>query len=112
MLILLYLELANLASIYLISVWVLTGIAGLKDVTNPDGEKDDTQQTFWYLNLKTISVSDHVTLRAFLLCLCHVHRRLAETLKYLYLIFSPDDVVPLDKYVLNTEAHPLLIWEH
>ena len=47
------------------------------------GGKDDTQQTFW----------------------------LAETLKYLYLIFSPDDVVPLDKYVLNTEAHPLLIWE-
>ena len=37
--------------------------------------------------------------------------RLAETLKYLYLIFSPDDVIPLDKYVLNTEAHPLLIWE-
>jgi hypothetical protein len=40
------------------------------------GGKDDTQQTFW----------------------------LAETLKYLYLIFSPDDVVPLDKYVLNTEV--------
>jgi hypothetical protein len=53
--------------------------------------------------------SDHVTLSAF-----HASRvccRLAETLKYLYLIFSPDDVVPLDKYVLNTEAHPLLIWE-
>lgn len=34
---------------------------------------------------------------------------LAETLKYLYLIFSPDDVLPLDKYVFNTEAHPLLV---
>ncbi|GJN73287.1 mannosyl-oligosaccharide alpha-1,2-mannosidase [Purpureocillium lilacinum] len=32
---------------------------------------------------------------------------LAETLKYLYLLFSPDDVLPLDKMVLNTEAHPL-----
>ncbi|UNI21173.1 Mannosyl-oligosaccharide 1,2-alpha-mannosidase [Purpureocillium takamizusanense] len=32
---------------------------------------------------------------------------LAETLKYLYLLFSPDDVLPLDKVVLNTEAHPL-----
>ncbi|KAF4123429.1 mannosyl-oligosaccharide alpha-1,2-mannosidase [Geosmithia morbida] len=30
---------------------------------------------------------------------------LAETLKYLYLLFSPDDLLPLDKVVLNTEAH-------
>lgn len=32
---------------------------------------------------------------------------LAETLKYFYLIFSPPDVISLDEYVLNTEAHPL-----
>jgi len=32
---------------------------------------------------------------------------LAETLKYLYLLFSPADVIPLDQWVLNTEAHPL-----
>ncbi|KIW76384.1 hypothetical protein Z517_11130 [Fonsecaea pedrosoi CBS 271.37] len=32
---------------------------------------------------------------------------LAETLKYLYLIFSPPDLISLDDYVLNTEAHPL-----
>ena len=31
---------------------------------------------------------------------------LAETLKYLYLIFTDDDVLPLDKWVFNTEAHP------
>ncbi|OQV05268.1 hypothetical protein CLAIMM_10038 [Cladophialophora immunda] len=31
---------------------------------------------------------------------------LAETLKYLYLIFSPPDLISLDDYVLNTEAHP------
>ena len=31
----------------------------------------------------------------------------AETLKYLYLLFSPNDLLPLDKIVLNTEAHPL-----
>lgn len=24
----------------------------------------------------------------------------------MYLLFSPDDVLPLDKVVLNTEAHP------
>lgn len=32
---------------------------------------------------------------------------LAETLKYFYLLFSTFDVVSLDEYVLNTEAHPL-----
>jgi len=32
---------------------------------------------------------------------------MAETFKYLYLLFSPNDALDLDKYVLNTEAHPL-----
>ncbi|KAF7194685.1 Mannosyl-oligosaccharide 1,2-alpha-mannosidase [Pseudocercospora fuligena] len=32
---------------------------------------------------------------------------LAETLKYLYLLFSPVDYLPLDKVVFNTEAHVL-----
>lgn len=31
----------------------------------------------------------------------------AETFKYLYLLFSPPGVISLDKFVLNTEAHPL-----
>ncbi|ORY10330.1 glycosyl hydrolase family 47-domain-containing protein [Clohesyomyces aquaticus] len=31
---------------------------------------------------------------------------LAETLKYFYLIFSPPDMISLDDWVLNTEAHP------
>lgn len=35
---------------------------------------------------------------------------LAETLKYFYLLFGSDDVLPLDKYVFNTEAHPLPIF--
>ncbi|KAJ3407607.1 Mannosyl-oligosaccharide 1,2-alpha-mannosidase IB [Chytridiales sp. JEL 0842] len=37
---------------------------------------------------------------------------LAETLKYLYLIFAPDDVIPLEKYVFNTEAHPISVRGH
>jgi mannosidase alpha-like ER degradation enhancer 2 len=32
---------------------------------------------------------------------------LAETLKYLYLLFAPDGTLDLDKVVFNTEAHPL-----
>ena len=35
---------------------------------------------------------------------------LAETLKYFYLLYSEPDLVSLDDFVLNTEAHPLK-WE-
>ncbi len=45
------------------------------------GEKDDMMQSFF----------------------------LAETLKYFYLLYSPSSVIPLDKWVFNTEAHPLRI---
>mmetsp|Transcript_14109 Transcript_14109/g.27850 ORF Transcript_14109/g.27850 Transcript_14109/m.27850 type:complete len:452 (-) Transcript_14109:11-1366(-) len=60
------------------------GYVGVRDVRSNTPPLDDTQQTFW----------------------------LAETLKYLYLLFCDDDVIPLDKYVFNTEAHPLKIWKH
>jgi len=36
---------------------------------------------------------------------------LAETLKYLFLLFTDEDILPLDKWVFNTEAHPLPIFE-
>ncbi|KXN80800.1 Endoplasmic reticulum mannosyl-oligosaccharide 1,2-alpha-mannosidase [Leucoagaricus sp. SymC.cos] len=36
---------------------------------------------------------------------------LAETLKYLYLLFDDTDIIPLDKWIFNTEAHPLPIFE-
>lgn len=49
------------------------------DVTSPEASKSDSMESFW----------------------------LAETLKYFYLIFHDIDVVSLDDYVLNTEAHPL-----
>ena len=34
---------------------------------------------------------------------------MAEVLKYLYLLHADDDVLPLDQWVLNTEAHPLRV---
>lgn len=55
------------------------GYAGLKDVNT--GQKNDSQESFF----------------------------LAETLKYLYLVFSEDDLINLDEFVFNTEAHPLRI---
>ncbi|KAJ0399297.1 hypothetical protein ATCC90586_005220 [Pythium insidiosum] len=57
------------------------GYAALKDVTVVPAPLEDKQESFF----------------------------LAETLKYHYLLQCPDDVIPLDKYVFNTEAHPLLI---
>lgn len=35
---------------------------------------------------------------------------LAETWKYLYLVFSDKDPIPMDQFVLNTEAHPFPIF--
>eukprot|EP00250_Pteridium_aquilinum_P012694 c20880_g1_i1 orf=430-2277(+) len=56
-----------------------SGYVGLRDVNS--GVKDDKMQTFF----------------------------LAETLKYLYLLYSPSDLLPLDKWVFNTEAHPIRV---
>lgn len=66
-------------SIELLSAQVEAGYAGLRDVTQLPPQHDDKQQSFF----------------------------LAETLKYLFLLFGPNDVLPLDQWVLNTEAHPL-----
>jgi hypothetical protein len=59
------------------------GFSGIKDVTVATPEHDDAMQSFF----------------------------LAETLKYLYLLYSPKTLLPLDKYVFTTEGHPLLIWK-
>nr|XP_019703683.1 mannosyl-oligosaccharide 1,2-alpha-mannosidase MNS2 isoform X2 [Elaeis guineensis] len=56
-----------------------SGYVGLKDVNT--GAKDNMMQSFF----------------------------LAETLKYLYLLFSPPSFISFDEWVFNTEAHPLRI---
>ena len=63
------------------SVQVEHGYAGLRDVRKAPPKHDDTQQSYF----------------------------LAETLKYLYLMFSDPDTMSLDEWVFNTEAHPLRI---
>ncbi|KAH8846867.1 hypothetical protein MCOR03_002956 [Pyricularia oryzae] len=55
--------------------------AALADCTVKDPKKSNSMESFW----------------------------LAETLKYFFLLYSEPDVVSLDEYVLNTEAHPLRI---
>eukprot|EP00027_Filamoeba_sp_ATCC50430_P001130 CAMPEP_0168557680 /NCGR_PEP_ID=MMETSP0413-20121227/9556_1 /TAXON_ID=136452 /ORGANISM="Filamoeba nolandi, Strain NC-AS-23-1" /LENGTH=602 /DNA_ID=CAMNT_0008588731 /DNA_START=65 /DNA_END=1873 /DNA_ORIENTATION=- len=53
--------------------------SGIKDVTKEQPLQNNSMQSFFF----------------------------AETLKYLYLLFSDDSVVDLNKYVFTTEAHPL-----
>lgn len=59
--------------------------SGIEDVTAPKANivHDDLQQSFF----------------------------MAETLKYLYLLFSPEGTLPIDEWVFNTEAHPLRVWK-
>lgn len=58
-----------------------SGLRSVNDVRSSGGNFDGCQQSFF----------------------------LAETLKYLYLIFNEDEVISLDEFVFNTEAHPLMI---
>lgn len=60
---------------------VEAGYSGIHNVYDENSQKDDVQQSFLT----------------------------AETFKYLYLIFSEDDLLPFERWVFNTEAHPLPI---
>jgi len=57
------------------------GFTGIQNVYLENSRQDDVQQSFF----------------------------IAETLKYLYLIFSDNSLMSLDEWVFNTEAHPLPI---
>ncbi|ORY09726.1 glycosyl hydrolase family 47-domain-containing protein [Clohesyomyces aquaticus] len=54
------------------------GNSAIDDVTKTSPELNDEMESFW----------------------------LAETVKYFYLLFADENVVSLDEWVLNTEAHP------
>uniref|UniRef100_A0A8C9W858 alpha-1,2-Mannosidase n=1 Tax=Scleropages formosus TaxID=113540 RepID=A0A8C9W858_SCLFO len=60
---------------------VEAGFSGIRDVYATTVSHDNMQQSFF----------------------------LSETLKYLYLLFSDDDLLSLEDWVFNTEAHPLPI---
>jgi mannosyl-oligosaccharide alpha-1,2-mannosidase len=57
------------------------GNAAIKDVMQSVPEHEDSAESFWF----------------------------SETLKYFYLIFSGPDLVSLDEWVFNTEAHPFRV---
>ncbi|KAF8609188.1 glycoside hydrolase family 47 protein [Ceratobasidium sp. AG-I] len=55
-----------------------TGVAGIYDVRSTNSSYIDQTESFFF----------------------------AEVMKYIYLTFAEPDVIHLDKYVINTEAHP------
>ncbi|PSR83661.1 hypothetical protein PHLCEN_2v5668 [Hermanssonia centrifuga] len=57
--------------------------ASIKNVNQIPTPKDDTMPSFFF----------------------------AETLKYAYLLFTDEDLVPLDKWTFNTEAHPFPVFK-
>lgn len=63
-------------------LWTSYGYASLKDVRRESKHYIDKMESFF----------------------------LAETLKYLFLLQDPDHNIKLDRYVFNTEAHPLSIF--
>ncbi|KAF9446193.1 glycoside hydrolase family 47 protein [Macrolepiota fuliginosa MF-IS2] len=58
------------------------GYASLRSVERSPGRKEDSMPSYF----------------------------LAETLKYLYLMFKEEELIPLDQWVFNTEAHPLPVF--
>jgi mannosyl-oligosaccharide alpha-1,2-mannosidase len=54
------------------------GHSAIMDVTTTAPSQDNSMESFW----------------------------IAETLKYFYLLFSDEELISLDEWVLNTEAHP------
>ena len=59
------------------------GYGALRDVHNPGAGVDDRMESFF----------------------------IAETIKYLYMVQDPDKPIDLTKYVFNTEAHPMKIFD-
>jgi len=55
--------------------------SGIRGVNRPNPEHNNVQESFFY----------------------------SETLKYLYLLFTPNSTIDLKSYVFNTEGHPLKI---
>jgi mannosyl-oligosaccharide alpha-1,2-mannosidase len=58
------------------------GFSGINDVNQVPPQHNNRQESFFF----------------------------AETLKYAFLIFSPEQTLSLDEFVFNTEAHPMRIW--
>ncbi|KAF7330403.1 alpha-1,2-Mannosidase [Mycena venus] len=91
-------------SLYL--MWRVTGETKWREMAWRIFEaiEKETRTPVGYASLKTVEKSPGLKLDQM------PSYFLAETLKYLYLTFMNEDPFPLDKWVFNTEAHPLPVF--
>lgn len=80
------------------------GYASVLDVDELPVKQEDRMETFWIVR-RALPCP-----RPCFAVLINILRAQSETLKYLYLLFSEEDQLPLSKYVFNTEAHPLPVF--
>lgn len=86
------------------------GFSSVGDVTRDPPPSRDNMESFWLVCLFLSAFS--LPLFPLILpssCDSGLYANIptqAETLKYFYLLFGPNDILPLDQIVFNTEAHP------
>ncbi|KAF9584649.1 hypothetical protein BGW38_005735 [Lunasporangiospora selenospora] len=88
------------------SLWILYRLTGEKKYQDQawsmfEAVKENCKTEIAYTGLNDVNkpMSFNDNMQSFFL---------AETMKYFYLIFSTPDVISLDAFVLNTEAHPIM----
>ncbi|KAF7977590.1 hypothetical protein HWV62_3186 [Athelia sp. TMB] len=89
----------TLESLYLL--WRITGDSRWRrygwDIF--EAIEDETKTIYGYTSLNNVQLSPASVLNQ------------QPRLKYLYLMFAEEDIIPLDKYVFNTEGHPFPVFE-
>jgi hypothetical protein len=75
------------------------GHSSLNSVKYIPSPRRDNMESFW---LVSSTPQDIIVVRE---CAANSYIKQAETLKYLYLLFSPTDFLPLKDIVFNTEGH-------
>lgn len=70
------------------------GYSSISNVMTVPPPLRDNMESFWLVSLQALKGRTHTD---------SLHQ--AETLKYFFLLFSPNDILPLTDVVFNTEAH-------
>ena len=71
----------------------------------------ECRETWWYAKVFFLFfLKKRVFIKSIFLLFFFYSWFLAETLKYLYLLFDDINSYPLDRWVFNTEAHPLPVF--
>jgi mannosyl-oligosaccharide alpha-1,2-mannosidase len=86
-----------------------SGYASVHYVDQSDPHKIDSMPRC--ASVPSISSALVVTAGSYVELMARHSYFLSETIKYAYLLFTDEDPLPTDKFVFNTEAHPLPIFK-